>query len=38
MLGKNFVEKCIKTKITTYPWPHTVTENHIDNEEFNKLK
>ena len=37
MLGKNFVDKCLRAKILTDPWPHTVTENHLDEKEFSLL-
>ena len=37
MLGKNFVDKCLNSKVLTDPWPHTVTENHLDQKEFNSL-
>ena len=38
MLGKNFVAKCLQSEIIKDPWAHTITENHIDKEEFDKLK
>ena len=38
MLGKNFVAKCLQAEIIKDPWAHTITENHIDKEEFDKLK
>jgi hypothetical protein len=37
MLGKNFVDKCLKAKVLTDPWQHTVTENHLESAEFNLL-
>ena len=37
MLGNNFVQKCLDSKILTDPWAHTLTENHIDVSEFEKL-
>ena len=37
MLGNNFVQKCIDSDILTDPWAHTLTENHIDVAEFEKL-
>jgi hypothetical protein len=37
MLGENFVDNCLKSEITTYPWAHTITKNHIDKKEFNFL-
>ena len=37
MLGENFVDKCLKTEITTYPWAHTITENHLNEKDFNFL-
>ena len=38
MLGKNFVDKCLQSEILTDPWAHTVTENHIDQDEFVNLR
>ena len=38
MLGTNFVDKCLQSEILTDPWAHTVTENHIDQYEFNNLR
>ena len=37
MLGKDFVEKCISTAVLTDPWPHTVTNDHINADSFDKL-
>ena len=37
MLGKNFVDKCLKAEVLSDPWSHTITENHIDEMEFNFL-
>ena len=38
MLGNNFVQKCLGSKILTDPWAHTLTENHIDEAEFKNLR
>ena len=38
MLGKNFVAKCLQSEIIKDPWAHTITENHVDKEEFYNLK
>ena len=38
MLGKNFVDRCLESEILSDPWPHTVTENHIDQDEFANLR
>ena len=37
MLGNNFVKKCIESQVLHDPWPHTVTEDHIDKDSFDKL-
>ena len=37
MLGKNFVDKCLNSEVLSDPWPHTITENHINETEFNFL-
>ena len=37
MLGENFVDKCLRSTVLTDTWPHTVTENHLDEKEFNLL-
>ena len=37
MLGKNFVDNCLKSEIITDPWAHTITENHLNEKEFNNL-
>ena len=38
MLGNNFVQKCLGSKILHDPWAHTLTENHIDEDEFKNLR
>jgi len=37
MLGENFVRKCLSEKVQHDPWPHTITENHLPQESFDKL-
>ena len=38
MLGNFFINKCFQSEVITDPWSHTVTENHIDQVEFDSLK
>ena len=38
MLGKNFVDKCLKSEILTNPWVHTITDSHINEKEFDNLR
>ena len=38
MIGKNFVDKCLKSKILTNPWAHTITDSHINEKEFDNLR